>query len=232
MVLDLTGIWDTPAVTVEPIGEVIKPKRRKLWKAAKRYTRFLWVICIFLFMWFVYRWLTRTTSRHIRHIFCKQRHGAYTCKVPARWTGDVVVEMTDECAKHVFEIGGVPFTHAQWNNMFRVRVLPEVHIRDAFTGCNPHAFVDNQIVQREPTNDLVWCAAPDHTLFTVDLDGDVVLEDVSGSLMSPQTNGVWTCYRYTLTTHAKKITVAGNGNTVVHVYVRPDNVVNKVGAQP
>jgi hypothetical protein len=230
MVLDLTGIWDAPKMSAPAPAAPVEPKKKKkLWKTAKRYSRYLWVMCLILFLWLIYRWISRSTSRHIRHIPCKQRRGAYICKVPARWTGDVVVEMTEECANHVFEIGGVPFTHARWNNMFRVPVVSEVRILDAFTGCNPRAFVDNQPVMRKETDDLVWCAAKDHTLFSVDLDGDSVLEDASGSLMSPQTNGIWTCYTYTLTARARNIKITGNGNTEIHVYNRPKIVVNKYG---
>ena len=230
MVLDFTGIWDPPKLVTKPVpstaAKLFKPKK-KVCKMVKKHSRVLWALCVVMFLWLVYRAVTRSTSRHIRHIPCKQKRGSYTCKVPARWTGDVVVEMSEACSKHVFEIGNVPFTHAQWNNMFRVPVLSQIHIRDAFTGCTPRAYVDNHAVLREDTDDLVWCAAEDHTTFSVTLDGDMVLEAASGNLLQPETNGVWTCYTYTLTSNVNTILVVGNGQTPIHVYERPQIVVSE-----
>tara|TARA_B100001093_G_scaffold59753_2_gene50462 strand:- start:9776 stop:10480 length:705 start_codon:yes stop_codon:yes gene_type:complete len=227
MVLDLTGIWDAPKMSPAPKAEVPKKPRKRFKRLAKKYWKYVCAVAVVIFVWMLVHAFNRSASRHIRHIPCKHRRGTYTCSVPPEWVGDVVVEMKEECAEHVFEIGNLPFTHARWKNMFRVPGAPEVHIRDAFPGCTPRAFVDNRHVTRRKTNDLVWCAAKDHTMFSVTLDDDVVLQDATGSLMTPMTNGVWTCYTYGLIRPVTDIRVGGNGNSAIHVYNRPDIVVNE-----
>ena len=227
--LDLTGIL-VPAKPSKPdkSDKPVKPKRTRVFKlTARRLLQYPYqlggfFVCLFVFLLLTH--LPHGRLRHIQHIPCKQKHGVYTCSPPKGVEGDLVVSMTDACKSHVFSVGGVPFTHARWNGMFRVRSAPSVQIMDAFPGCHPSAFVDSRTEPRERTSDLVWCAANDHRSFTVTVNEDEILRDAGGALFSPQHNGVWTCFTYENVPAKSEVQVLGDGHTNIFVYVHPDRV--------
>lgn len=235
LALDFTGIFDAPPAKLSKPPKPPKPPKPSKppntafdpWQRAQQYPLQVGGVCVCLMLLVVYGAMPRKQLRHIRHIPCRQKRGVYTCTVSKGLRGDVVVKMTDECAAHVFEVGGVPFTHARWHNMFRVRGASEVRVMDAFAGCTPRAYVDTRIAARTPTNDLVWCASNDHTSFTVTLDEERVLQDAGGALLQPKHNGVWTCYTYTLMQPVDDVQVTGDGRSDIHVYTRPEIVVSE-----
>ncbi len=225
MVLDLTGLWDTPALPVQTThpskpSKPSKPSRHS--KPRRKWTHAVWVVAALVVCWALYRFATRTPKHRIRRVTCKRKHGDFVCTLSPKDTGDVIVEMSEDCAQHVFEIGGYPFTHAKWKHMFRVPAAPQVVIKDAYAGCTPRVFLDSKVRLRLPTQDLVWCASGDHNSFTVTVDSETVLEEAGGALLDPQHNGAWTCYVYSLTdTHPRQVQVNGNGQSQIHVYTRP-----------
>ena len=213
--LDFTGIWETPSLPVTlPVAKPPAPP-------AKRKKRYVYgFLIVFVFCWCL--WASRDSSHRIRRVPCRRRNGAFSCRVSGY--GDVIVELSRECFLHVFEVGGLPFTHARWKGtMFRVPSAREVLIRDAFVGCNPRVFLDSRPVLRSPTSDLVWCAGSDHTMFTVTVGGTLVLEETSGNLLDPSSNGVWTCYKFPV--GGGSVRVTGNGQSQIHVYERPSKIM-------
>lgn len=220
--LDLTGIMDVPPAKPEP-------KRTKPFKVnARRLLKYPYHLgaffgCLLLFLTLTH--LPRGHLRRVQHIPCTQKRGVYTCSPPKGVHGDLVVRMDAKCALHVFSVGGLPFTHAAWNGMYRVRSAPNVQIMDAFPGCTPNAYVDSRVLPRERSTDLVWCAANDHSSFSVTINDESVLQDAGGALFSPVHNGVWTCFTYDNVPAGSDVRVVGDGHTTIHVYVHPQRVV-------
>ena len=229
--LDLTGIM-APGKSGDKSSKKQDKKRTKPFKlTARRLLQYPYQLggffgCLLLFL--LVSHLPRGRLRHIVHIPCTQKRGVYTCSPPMGVRGDLVVKMEDKCAPHIFAVGGVPFTHAAWNGMFRVRSALHVQIMDAFPGCTPSAYVDSRTLPLEHSDDLVWCAANDHSSFSVSVNGEQVLQDAGGALFSPVHNGVWTCFTYGAVPASSEVHVMGDGHTRIHTYLHPDRVVKQV----
>lgn len=222
--LDLTGI-----IVPNPKPKPKSPKPKKPLKVnAKRLLKYPYHLGAFfacLFMFLIATHLPKGRLRHIQHIPCTQKRGSYTCTPPKGAEGDLVVRLNQQCAEHVFSVAGVPFTHAKWKGMFRVKSAPNAQIMEAFPGCAPNAYVDSRSLPKERTQDLVWCAANDHSSFTVVVNEEQILRDAGGALFSPQENGVWTCYTYENVPAHSEVQVLGDGHTHIHVYIHPERIL-------
>lgn len=163
---------------------------------------------------------------HIEKVSCNVERGYYVCRSGFD-SGKMILQMTTECKRYVYEINGVPFVRvSDFNNkVMTIDAHPEVRVRDARPGCLLVAYHTNYGFHSdsdESDSGLVWITSAKHTHFTMSVRGEVVLNETPASIIRSSRNGEWVAYTLPLEMlNLKKsdIHISGNSRDPIFVYL-------------
>ena len=133
----------------------------------------------------------------------------------ATHSGTFIVEIPTKCSKSVYEIGGIPFSIAQNENIYK-SPASILKVKNIDGDCNVKAYVDSHPFQLNIP--FTWVTTNKHTWFSIHVDGRTIVDKADTSLFSSVSNGVWVAYTYDLNVRNKQVEVTGNGDDIIHVY--------------
>ena len=152
----------------------------------------------------------------VKKINCKIRKRIASCNAKPNPADTFVVEMSDACAKSVYEVGGVPFSAAKVSaNIFKVPAV-EFKVKNVVDTCRINAYVDSTPVDTHAP--FTWVTTAQHRRFTLKSGENLIAYEVSASLFDSETNGRWIAYSFDVPETVDEIKVTGDGTDIIHVY--------------
>lgn len=163
---------------------------------------------------------------HIEKVSCTVERGYYVCRSGFN-SGKMILQMTAECKRYVYEINGVPFVRVSDfdKKVMTIDAHSEVRVRDARPGCVLVAYHTNYGYHEssdESSSGLVWITSAKHTHFTMSARGEVVLNETPASIIQSSRNGEWVAYTLPLEMlNLKKsdIHISGNSRDPIFIYL-------------
>ena len=161
-----------------------------------------------------FRWLFTTDNfvHKIKELPCRVDRHVVRCNSEVK-EGTFVVIVPKSC-ESVYEIGGVPFSSAGKDGVFRVPA-GDFTIKDVIGRCNLQAYLDSDLKKLDVP--FTFVTTKQHTRFSILLDGDIVVEHVVSSMFDSVSLGNWIAYTYDV--QGDNIKVVGDGTDIIHVYV-------------
>lgn len=198
-----------PAVKVK-VKEVKEVKEVEV----KRWSFYPAMLLLIPLVFIGFRWLFTTVNfvHKIKELPCRVDRHVVRCNSEVK-DGTFVVIVPKSC-ESVYEIGGVPFSSAGKDGVFRVPA-GDFTIKDVIGRCNLQAYLDSDLKKLDVP--FTFVTTKQHTRFSILLDGDIVVEHVVSSMFDSVSLGNWIAYTYDV--QGDNIKVVGDGTDIIHVYV-------------
>jgi len=198
-----------PAVKVK-VKEVKEVKEVEV----KRWSFYPAMLLLIPLVFIGFRWLFTTVKfvHKIKELPCRADRHVVRCNSEVK-EGTFVVIVPKSC-ESVYEIGGVPFSSAGKDGVFRVPA-GDFTIKDVIGRCNLQAYLDSDLKKLDVP--FTFVTTKQHTRFSILLDGDIVVEHVVSSMFDSVSLGNWIAYTYDV--QGDNIKVVGDGTDIIHVYV-------------
>ena len=129
--------------------------------------------------------------------------------------GTFIVEIPENCAKSVYEVGGYPFSVSKDNTIYK-SPASILNVKNIDGNCAIKAYVDSHTFYK--TVPFTWVTTKKHTWFTIMVNNKIIVERADATLFNFVENGIWVAYTYDVNVLNKKVQVFGDGDDVIHVY--------------
>ena len=166
-------------------------------------------LLVFLLRWLIY---TNTEMHKIKELPCKLDRRTVRCTSSVH-KGTFVVSVPDTCTS-VYDIGGVPFSSAKKDGLYRVPAR-KLEIKDVIGKCDLQAYIDTNVEKLHVP--FTFVTTKQHTRFSIKVDDEIIVEHAIASMFHSERRGTWIAYTYDLPP-ASSFVVTGDGTDVIHVY--------------
>ena len=212
---------DVEKQEVKPVEKKIKEEPRSLQTntvqlPTKKYIyRIFFFGLVFILVFRLLQFLNSEEKMHtIYKLSCTTKHRVLSCD-SATHEGTFIVEIPQNCAKSVYEVGGYPFSVSKQDTIYKSSAS-NLNVKNIDGNCAIKAYVDSHSFDK--TVPFTWVTTKKHTWFTIKVDNNIVVERADATLFSFVENGIWVAYTYDINVLDKKVQVTGDGDDVIHVY--------------
>lgn len=197
---------------VQQVKEIEEVKETKE-DTTSKYKYYPPMLLLIPFVFVGLRWLMTSVEEihKIKELNCKLDRHIVRCDSHVH-EGTFVVIVPKSC-ESVYEIGGVPFSSAGKDGVYRVPA-GDFTIKNVIGKCSLQAYLDSDLTFVNIP--FTFITTKQHTRFSIEVDGEVIVEHVVSSMFDSVQLGNWIAYTYNM--KGNNIRVFGDGTDIIHIY--------------
>lgn len=196
------------------VEETVVVHEKEVPKIQARKVSWLYALLLLPCIYCALGWFTTPPMHRIVELKC--HHDRQLVQCASHESGGTFVVIIPSTCNSVYEIGGVPFSSAGKDGVYRVPAR-DLTIKDVIGKCNLQAYLDSD--KMELVVPFTFITTKQHTHFSIEVGGNTVVEHAASSMFDSVHRGNWIAYTYNVI--GTDITVIGDGTDIIHVYSHP-----------